>query len=180
MVDHNEIHQSVPGAREARIVEIIDHHRFGAEKTNTPIYIASKPVVPRPPSSISISACTSKMCPGTSQSLLQSGIISDTVNLKSPTTTAEDKKALKELELLSGLASDEYAVEMFSQLKASKNGIPGISFLRISRHTTSSPATSVSGRWKSSAWKKHPISARPSPKRWTRWPLSGIWTGPCF
>jgi manganese-dependent inorganic pyrophosphatase len=124
MVDHNEIHQSVPGAREARIVEIIDHHRFGAEKTNTPIYIASKPVG----SSSTIVYQHFRMhfedVPRHIAILLQSGIISDTVNLKSPTTTAEDKKALKELELLSGLASDEYAVEMFSQLKALKERDP--------------------------------------------------------
>ncbi len=124
MVDHNEIHQSVPGAREAKVVEIIDHHRFGAEKTNTPIYIASKPVG----SSSTIVYQHFRMhfeeIPRHIAILLQSGIISDTVNLKSPTTTVEDEKALNELSMLSGLKIEEYAVEMFSQLKALKERDP--------------------------------------------------------
>jgi manganese-dependent inorganic pyrophosphatase len=124
MVDHNEVHQSVPGARECRIVEIIDHHRFGAEKTNTPIYIASKPVG----SSSTIVYQHFRMhfedIPKHIAILLQSGIISDTVNLKSPTTTKEDEKALQELSMLSGLDTAEYAKEMFSQLKALKERDP--------------------------------------------------------
>ncbi|AHC15705.1 putative manganese-dependent inorganic diphosphatase [Salinispira pacifica] len=124
LVDHNEIHQSVPGAKEANIVEIIDHHRFGAEKTNTPIYIASKPVG----SSSTIVYQHFRMnfedIPRHIAILLQSGIISDTVYLKSPTTTEEDVRALKELSILSGLDSETYATEMFSQLKALKERNP--------------------------------------------------------
>lgn len=118
MVDHNEIHQSITGADEARIVEIIDHHRFGAEKTLMPIYIASKPVG----SSSTIVFQHFKMhgiyMPPHIALLLFSGIISDTVNMKSPTATSEDAAALQELAAVTGLNPDEYAKEMFSQLKA--------------------------------------------------------------
>ena len=44
MVDHNELKQSVEGLDEADIVEIIDHHRLDAEKTQRPIFIAAEPV----------------------------------------------------------------------------------------------------------------------------------------
>ena len=44
LVDHNELSQAVLGAEDAEICEIIDHHRMGAEKTTTPIYIYSKPI----------------------------------------------------------------------------------------------------------------------------------------
>ncbi len=124
MVDHNEVQQSVPGAREARIVEIIDHHRFGAAKTNTPIYIASKPVG----SSATIVYQHFRMhfedIPRHIAVLLLSGIISDTVNLKSPTTTEEDKKAMIELAMLTDLDPAAYAHEMFSQLQDLKERDP--------------------------------------------------------
>jgi len=118
MVDHNEVHQSITGADQAQILEIIDHHRFGAAKTNTPIYIASKPVG----SSSTIVYQHFKMY-GVYLSppialLLFSGIISDTVNMKSPTATPEDQAALRELSVVTGLNPDEYALEMFSQLQA--------------------------------------------------------------
>lgn len=118
MVDHNEIHQSITGADQAQIVEIIDHHRFAAAKTNQPIYIASKPVG----SSSTIVYQHFKMhgvyLPPHIALLLFSGIISDTVNMKSPTATKEDEAALRELSVVTGLNPDEYAMEMFSQLQA--------------------------------------------------------------
>ncbi len=90
MVDHNEASQSIRGIEHADIVEIIDHHRLGAEKTRMPIYIAARPVG---------STCTivyqhylQEKVPldeSTAQVLL-AGLLSDTVILKSPTTTAED------------------------------------------------------------------------------------------
>ena len=97
MVDHNELKQSVEGLDEADIVEIIDHHRLDAEKTQRPIFIASEPVG---------STCTiiyhqylrwrAPLDPQTAFMLL-SGIISDTVIMKSPTTTQEDIIAVEAL-----------------------------------------------------------------------------------
>ena len=124
MVDHNEIQQSITGAEEAEILEIIDHHRFAAAKTSTPIYIASKPVG----SSSTIVYQHFKMhgvyIPPSLALLLFSGIISDTVNMKSPTATEEDAVALRELTIVTGLNPDDYAKEMFSQLKALQERAP--------------------------------------------------------
>lgn len=118
MVDHNETDQSITGAEQARIVEIIDHHRFAAAKTTAPIYISSKPVG----SSSTIVYQHFKLhdvyLPPSIALLLFSGIISDTVNMKSPTATHEDAAALRELSVVTGLSPDDYAKEMFSQLKA--------------------------------------------------------------
>lgn len=124
LVDHNEIHQSVPGAREARVVEILDHHRFGAEKTNMPIYIASKPVGSTSTIVYEHFIAHGEAVPPNIAIILQSGIISDTVNLKSPTTTQADISALQELSAISGLNNDKYAMEMFSQLKALREREP--------------------------------------------------------
>ncbi len=90
LVDHNEISQSVRGLEDSQVIEIIDHHRLGAEKTRVPIYIAAAPVG---------STCTLvyqhyiKYGIAVTKEialLLLAGILSDTVILKSPTTTKED------------------------------------------------------------------------------------------
>jgi manganese-dependent inorganic pyrophosphatase len=97
MVDHNELKQSVEGVEEADVLEIIDHHRLDAEKTRKPIFIASEPVG---------STCTiiyhqyrrwNAEIDKETAFLLLSGIASDTVMLKSPTTTEIDRQTVKEL-----------------------------------------------------------------------------------
>ena len=117
LVDHNELSQSIPGAEGADIREIIDHHRLAPEKTRGPIYVYAKPVgstctlvyqhfrtadVPVPPE-IAI--------------LLLAGILADTVNRKSPTTTEEDILAARELSGLAGLSADSFAEEIFSRTR---------------------------------------------------------------
>jgi len=97
MVDHNELSQSVDGLEDAEVMEIVDHHRLGAEKTRGPIFIASEPVG---------STCTIiyhqylrwgvQVEPDTAQ-LMLAGIASDTILLKSPTTTESDRIAVREL-----------------------------------------------------------------------------------
>lgn len=103
MIDHNEADQSLPGIDEAEIVEIIDHHRLGAVRTRTPIFIASEPVG---------SSCTIvyhlykrnnvDITPQVAKVLL-SGIVSDTVTLKSPTTTDKDRAAVEDLCAIAGV-----------------------------------------------------------------------------
>lgn len=115
MVDHNELKQSVDGLDEGDIVEIIDHHRLDAEKTKRPIFIASEPVG---------STCTivyhqylrwSAEIDRETAYLLLSGIISDTVMLKSPTTTHVDRIAAKKLAQIA-LVEDiqQFGEELFS------------------------------------------------------------------
>lgn len=115
LVDHNEISQSIPGADQAHILEIIDHHRLAPQKTVQPIYVYNKPVG---------STCTivyhhfrvHHIQPGKKiAGLLLSGILSDTVLLKSPTTTREDRETVSALEKLSGLDRETYGEEVFSQ-----------------------------------------------------------------
>ena len=97
MVDHNELSQSVVGLEDAEVVEILDHHRLGAEKTRGPIFIASEPVG---------STCTivyhqylrwGAPIDSDTAKLLLAGIASDTVMLKSPTTTESDRHAAQAL-----------------------------------------------------------------------------------
>ncbi|MGD1822059.1 MAG: putative manganese-dependent inorganic diphosphatase [Pleomorphochaeta sp.] len=115
MVDHNESDQGMPGIEEADIVGIIDHHRFNASKTTNPIYIYSAPLG---------STCTlvtqlyeryGVEITKEVASVLISGLISDTVILKSPTTTQEDVRISKLLCNAAGIDNlKEYGEKMFA------------------------------------------------------------------
>ena len=114
MVDHNEASQSIDGIELANIREIIDHHRLNALSTKLPIFIASEPLG---------STCTivyqlfkkHGITPDkqTAKYLL-TGLISDTLILKSPTTTKSDEIAMTELAKLAGVADyHKYGEELF-------------------------------------------------------------------
>ena len=97
LVDHNEAQQSVPALEEAELLEILDHHRLGNQPTNAPIKFSVEPV------GSTSTLVTEKIYeaglapPPEIAGLLISGIVSDTLNLISPTTTDRDKKALTTL-----------------------------------------------------------------------------------
>jgi manganese-dependent inorganic pyrophosphatase len=94
LVDHNELGQAVNGAAEVQITEIVDHHRLGNTPTDQPILFINRPVG----STCSIVADMFRsqgMEPDPAVAgLLMSGIISDTLNLNSPTTTALEPELL--------------------------------------------------------------------------------------
>ena len=109
LVDHNEVGQSIKGIEEAQVVEIIDHHRLDALKTSLPIFIDSEPLG---------STCTivyqqflrHNIVPDeTTARVLLTGIMSDTLVLRSPTTTQIDKTSAGALAAISG----EYDINAF-------------------------------------------------------------------
>ena len=114
LVDHNELSQAVQGAGEVEIIEIIDHHRIGAMTTQQPILFRNEPVG---------STCTIvadcffrhgvELTPAIA-GLLLAGVVSDTLNLTSPTTTTRDAEILKKLEKLSGVNAREFTEKLFA------------------------------------------------------------------
>lgn len=125
LVDHNELSQSIPGIEDAQIVEIIDHHRLGAEKTRYPIYIAAAPVG---------STCTlvyeqyrkyqQQVPPGTAR-LLLAGILSDTVILKSPTTTSVDRLVVEQLSQIAGVGDyKKFGEQLYSNTTVITEAVP--------------------------------------------------------
>jgi manganese-dependent inorganic pyrophosphatase len=124
LIDHNELSQAVAGAEDAEICEIIDHHRMGAEKTSTPIYIYCKPIG----SSCSIVYSHFRMAgvaPDRETALLMlSGLLSDTMLLRSPTTTPEDRLYAPELARLAGVDLQEYGTLMLSLTASLKQTDP--------------------------------------------------------
>jgi manganese-dependent inorganic pyrophosphatase len=114
LVDHNELAQAVAGAEDAEIVEVLDHHRLGGGlKSTQPIRFINEPVG---------STCTlvarqfraAGLVPGPGIALcMASGIISDTLFLRSPTTTDTDREILAWLRGLCEIDLDDYAREFF-------------------------------------------------------------------
>lgn len=112
LVDHNESQQSVDDRNDVHVLEVIDHHRIANFQTGDPLYYRCEPV-----------GCTAtilnKMYKENGKKpkkeiagLMLSAIISDSLLFKSPTCTAEDVAAAKELAEIAEVNADQYGLEM--------------------------------------------------------------------
>jgi len=114
LVDHNELSQAVQGADEVEILEIIDHHRLGALTTQQPILFRNEPVGS---TSTIVADCFFREnveLPKAIAGLLLAGLVSDTLNLTSPTTTARDSEILGKLEKIAGVNAREFTEKLFA------------------------------------------------------------------
>ena len=113
LVDHNEYEQSVDGLNQAEIVEIIDHHKIGSIGTNAPINFRNMPLG----STNTILYLMFKEhqieIPKHIAGLMLSGILSDTLILKSPTSTKVDEEAINYLSKIAEVDYEEYGMKMF-------------------------------------------------------------------
>ena len=113
LVDHNELSQAVAGADKVDIIEIIDHHRIGALTTQQPILFRNEPVGS---TSTIVADCFFRYdvdLPKPIAGLLLAGLVSDTLNLTSPTTTERDEKVLRRLEEISGVNATSFTETLF-------------------------------------------------------------------
>jgi len=115
LVDHNEFSQAVEGVEEAQVVEILDHHRLSGDLvTRDPVRFINEPVG----SSSTIVARRFRekgLEPDASVALcLCAGLVSDTLNLTSPTTTGVDREMLLWLSGLAGVEPDQFAESFFA------------------------------------------------------------------
>ncbi len=114
LMDHNELTQAVTGAEEVPIVEIIDHHRIGVAPTHQPILFLNRPVGS---TSTIVASCYQQAglpIPPPVAGILMCGLISDTLNLSSPTTTDVDRLMLDDLAKITGIRPGDLASEIFS------------------------------------------------------------------
>jgi manganese-dependent inorganic pyrophosphatase len=114
LVDHNELSQAVQGADEVEIIEIIDHHRIGALATQQPILFRNEPVGS---TSTIVADCFFRHgveLPRDIAGLLLAGLVSDTLNLTSPTTTTRDVEILRKLEELSQVNARAFTEKLFA------------------------------------------------------------------
>ena len=116
LVDHNEYSQAVQGAPEAQILEVIDHHRIGGGlMSREPIRFIND-VVGSTCTMIARMFRQHAIMPDPGIALcMASGIISDTLYLKSPTTTDVDRDMLAWLEHYVNVNLEDYAQEFFAE-----------------------------------------------------------------
>lgn len=107
MVDHNEPGQAVAGIDEAEVVEVLDHHRLSSMPTAAPIRFRIEPV----------GSCSTLVAerglelnmtfPAPLAGILLSGILSDTLIFRSPTSTPRDREAARHLARMAQLVPSD-------------------------------------------------------------------------
>lgn len=111
LVDHNSPAESVENLENANILKVVDHHKLALE-TSYPLFLRFEPV-----------GCTETiLCKLYEENgieitkeiatLMLSAIISDTLLLKSPTTTPDDVAAIEKLAKIADVDAEEYGLEM--------------------------------------------------------------------
>ena len=111
LVDHNSPSESVDNLENANILKVVDHHKLALE-TSYPLFLRFEPV-----------GCTETILYKLYEengveitkeiaTLMLSAIISDTLLLKSPTTTDDDKLVVEKLSEIAGIDAEEYGLEM--------------------------------------------------------------------
>lgn len=109
LVDHNEPSQSLEGIENYRILEVIDHHRIGTLTTTYPITFINRVVGS---TSTIITGMYRELrvpIPRPIASILLCGILSDTLALKSATTTDVDREVAEYLGHITNLDIEELA-----------------------------------------------------------------------
>jgi manganese-dependent inorganic pyrophosphatase len=113
LVDHNEAAQSALGIEDAAVVEIVDHHRVGDIQSAGPILFLNLPVG----STATIVATRYQELgveiPAAIAGILLGAVLTDTVLLKSPTTTPVDRRVASDLARIVDVEPLEYGMEVF-------------------------------------------------------------------
>jgi manganese-dependent inorganic pyrophosphatase len=127
LVDTTEPGQILEGLTEDNLVGIIDHHNLGGLKTSKAIYT-------RVENAGCVCSLIYKICKEKgvkvdkkAATLMMAGIISDTLNLTSPTTTLEDKTFLRELAGIAKADVKQFAARQFE----AKSSLKGISLDKV-------------------------------------------------
>ena len=117
MVDHNELGQAVEGMENYRILEILDHHRLGNFSTRYPITFINR-VVGATSTIVASMYVEQKavLTPGVA-ALLLAGILTDTVMLRSATTTEIDRETAEHLAGLVDLDIETFGRDIFNSAR---------------------------------------------------------------
>ncbi|UQS85399.1 manganese-dependent inorganic pyrophosphatase [Apilactobacillus apisilvae] len=118
LVDHNEPQQSVADIDKVTVTHVVDHHRIANFNTEKPLFYRAEPVGCVSTVLFEMFKEKSIEIPEKIAGLMLSAIISDTLLLKSPTTTDVDKHAVESLAKIANVDYEEYGIKM---LKAGTN-----------------------------------------------------------
>lgn len=111
LVDHNSPKESIENLENVNILKVVDHHKIALE-TSYPLYYRAEPVGCTETVMYKLYKENNVEVDKKIATLMLSAIISDTLLLKSPTTTAEDIKAVEELAGIAGIDPQVYGLDM--------------------------------------------------------------------
>ncbi len=114
IVDTNNPQELFPNINEAKILQIIDHHKLvGGLSTPTPIEINIKPLASTATVIYDLIGASYKDMPEEMRGVMLSCILSDTLAFRSPTTTPHDKDVAESIAKDLDVDLMGYADEMF-------------------------------------------------------------------
>ncbi|MGB7262095.1 MAG: manganese-dependent inorganic pyrophosphatase [Albidovulum sp.] len=115
IVDTNNPAELPPSINEANVMQIIDHHMLaGGLKTKGPIDITIRPLACTATIMHDLMGADAAKMPTAIKGAMLSCILSDTLEFRSPTTTAHDRAVAEKLASELGLSIPDYAAELFA------------------------------------------------------------------
>lgn len=115
IVDTNNPAELPPSINDAKIQAIIDHHMLvGGIKTKTPIDITIRPLACTATIMHDLMGADLDKAPKAIKGAMLTCILSDTLEFRSPTTTAHDRAVAEKLAADLGVNVSEFAAQMFA------------------------------------------------------------------
>ncbi len=118
LVDHNELSQAVEGAENYRVLEVIDHHRLGTFSTRYPINFINRTVGSTSTIVASMYRDAKVPLPRKIASILLCGVLSDTLILRSATTTDVDREIAEYLSNITDLDIEALGTDIMGAASA--------------------------------------------------------------
>lgn len=115
IVDTNNPAELPPSINDAKIIAIIDHHMLvGGIKTKTPIDVTIRPLACTATIMHDLIGADIARMPEGIKCAMLTCILSDTLEFRSPTTTAHDRAVAESLARDLGISIPDYAAELFA------------------------------------------------------------------
>ncbi|MFT7016208.1 MAG: manganese-dependent inorganic pyrophosphatase [Candidatus Paceibacteria bacterium] len=115
IVDTNNADELFENINETNIISIIDHHKLtGGLRTDLPMEVVIQPYASTMTVMYNVMNIEPEDFPREIAGLMLSGIISDTLEFRSPTSTPDDKNLAEQLALVLDINISEYADQMFA------------------------------------------------------------------
>ena len=113
LTDHNESSQSVEGLKDATVLGVVDHHRIGDFETAAPLHYIALPWGSSCTIVAKLFEVLDQELTDVQAKLLLSAMMTDTLMLKSPTTTDVDRAIAAKLGEQLGVDPVKFGMEVF-------------------------------------------------------------------
>lgn len=114
LIDSTNPEELIAGFENATVIEVVDHHKLGGLSTSKPLTVTIRPYGCVATVIYEIMGVEVNNLPKEIAGVMLAGILSDTLNLTSPTTTDTDREAVAKLAQIAETNSDEFAQGMFA------------------------------------------------------------------